>query len=367
MNSLGSNIIYVERWPWTFSDDYPWWEYIQRPQTSYQEMEFIQENLDIADGVSLIAYAGGDNEVSFNNRSIKGVAIAGVSHDYYKIKELVFDEGRYFSLEESYRGKNLVILGATVADVLLFGMPSKVGQEIKIAGKKYTVAGVLKKEGSDLFGFSLDENILIPFNYFRTVFGSANSEFANSLIAINPAEGIAPLEAEYEIRGLMRSVRKLSPKESDNFAINRISLLEDQIGSLFIVLNQAGFMIGIFAILVGGFGIANIMFVAVKERTKQIGIKKSLGAKRVYILLEFLTESVVLCTIGGIMGLSLVFAIFKGLDEIIRRSADMDFTFTLSMENIIIGLAISVITGVVFGIIPAYNAAQMKPVDAMRR
>jgi putative ABC transport system permease protein len=365
VNSLGSNIIYVERWPWEFTEDYPWWEYIQRPQPDYQEMEFLQENLDLAQGVCLLTYAAGKNEVSFGNTSLDGVTIVGVSHDYYQIKDLEFAEGRYFSPEESSRGSNLVILGNTIAEILFPGIPNKVGREVKVSGRDYVVVGVLQREGKDLFNFSLDENVLIPFSYFRTVFGEGNQNAA-SLIAINPKEGVTALEAEYEIRGLMRSVRKLSPKESDDFAINRISLLEDQISSLFQVLNSAGFLIGIFAILVGGFGIANIMFVAVKERTKQIGIKKSMGAKNGYILLEFLTESIVLCTTGGMIGLLLVFGIFKGLDEWIRRSADMDFVFTLSLENILIGLAISIITGVVFGILPAYNASQMKPVDAMR-
>lgn len=366
VNSLGSNIIYVERWPWDFSEDYPWWEYIKRPEPTYQEMEFLKENLTLAEGVCLLRYAGGDNEVSFGNTSIDGVTIIGVSHDYYQIKDLEFEEGRYFSSEESSRGSNLVILGNTIAEILFPGFPRKVGLEIKVGGMKYTVAGVLQREGKDLFNFSLDENVIMPYNFFRTVYGDGAQGSGVSLIAVNPGEGMAALEAEYEIRGLMRSIRKLSPKEADNFAINRISLLEDQISSLFKVLNSAGFLIGIFAILVGGFGIANIMFVAVKERTKQIGIKKSLGAKNGYILLEFLTEAVVLCTTGGVIGLGLVFAVFKGLDEVIRRSAELDFVFTLSLENIFIGLGISIITGVVFGILPAYNASQMKPVDAMR-
>lgn len=362
--SLGNDIMYVQKWPWIWTEEYPWWKYLNRPSVNRRELEQLQQRTEGAKAVCILFFVNG-SKVLAGDRIADGVNVTGASYDYDKIKEMDFTEGRYFTMSESNNAQPVALIGANVAETLFEGKGSPEGQVIKINGVKVKVVGVLKKEGSDLFGFTLDNNVIVPFS-FMSMFANVNGGDGDPLIAVIPKKGVPVDELKYELRGVMRSIRRLSPYAEDNFAINQVSVFTDGIASIFVFINFAGLFIGFFSIIVGGFGIANIMFVAVKERTYIIGIKKAIGAKRIYILLEFLLEAVVLCLIGGVIGLLVVIGLIETLQYFITNIAHNDFKFYITAYNLILGVSISVIVGVVAGFIPAWSASKMRPVDAIR-
>jgi putative ABC transport system permease protein len=275
-----------------------------------------------------------------------------------------FTEGRYFTPGECNNAQAVALVGADVAETLFGGQGRAVGRQIKINGVKLTIVGLLKKEGSDMFGFTLDKDVIVPYSFIN-MFVNRNNPGDDPLLAVIPKKNEPVEELKMELRGAMRAIRRLSPFQDDNFAINQVSVFTEGIASIFSIVNIAGLFIGGFAILVGTFGIANIMFVSVQERVYQIGIKKALGAKKIYILLEFLLESVILCVLGGILGLVTVVLLFKLLGWLVARSGS-NFKFYITTANIIIGISISVVTGIIAGFLPALSAANMRPVDAIR-
>ncbi len=363
--SFGNDILYVQKWPWIWADgnDYPWWKYLNRPVANRRELEQLQQKVQGAKGICILYFAGNANVIAGENVA-EGTQILGASYDYNRIKDLEFTQGRYFTPAENNNAQAVALIGANVAETLFEGRSVIEGEQIKIRGIKLTVIGVLKKEGSDLFGFTLDNNVIVPFS-FMSMFVNMNEDGNDPLVALVPKAGVPIDELRYEVKGAMRSIRKLSPFEEDNFAINQVSVFTAGIASIFSIINLAGLFIGGFSILVGTFGIANIMFVSVQERVYQIGIKKALGAKKIYILLEFLLEAVMLCLFGGLIGLVTVILLFKILGWVVANSGS-DFKFYITFQNIIVGLSISIITGILAGFLPAWSAANMKPVDAIR-
>lgn len=363
--SFGNDILYIQKWPWIWADgnDYAWWKYLNRPNTNRRELELLQQKVKGAEGICILYFSGNANVVAGENVAERS-QIQGVSYDYNRIKEMEFVHGRYFTPSESNHARAVAIIGDAVAESLFPNRSQIEGQQIKIKGVKVTVIGVLKKEGSDLFGFTLDNNVIVPYT-FMSMFVNTNDIGNDPLLAIVPKKGVPMDELRYEVKGAMRSVRKLSPHEEDNFAINQVSVFTEGIAGIFSIINIAGLFIGGFSILVGTFGIANIMFVSVQERVYQIGIKKALGAKKIYILLEFLLEAIMLCVFGGLIGLVTVILLFKALGWMVAKSGS-DFVFYITAVNIIIGISISVVTGILAGFIPAWSAANMKPVDAIR-
>ncbi|RYG09563.1 MAG: FtsX-like permease family protein, partial [Chitinophagaceae bacterium] len=284
--------------------------------------------------------------------------IAAASHEYDKTWDLEFQEGRYFTANESQFGSPVCILGAEIAEGL-FDSGSPIGKQINVMGRRVTVIGVYKKEGDDMMGMSQDKNVLIPLNLAKGIF-DVNNERYNPQVTVRGKESVSLEEVENELRGLMRSLRRLRPGEEDNFALNKTTMLSNQLDMMFGVITLAGSIIGGFSVLVGGFGIANIMFVSVKERTNIIGIQKSLGAKNYFILMQFVFESVALCIMGGLLGLLLVYI----LSVIITNTSD--FKVTLYLENILIGLISSLAIGFIAGFWPAYSASRLDPVEAIR-
>ena len=361
--SLGKDILYVQKWPWIMSEDYPWWKYINRPSTNRRELEQLQQKLNGARS-SCIVFQAGNANIIYGDHVAERAQILGVSYDYNQIKEIEFTQGRYFTTGESNNAQAVALIGSTVAEALFEGRTHIEGEQIKIRGVKVTVIGVLKKEGSDMIGFSHDNQVMVPFS-FVSMFTNMNDVGNDPLLEIAAKDGVPIEELKYELKGVMRSIRRLSPFEEDDFAINQISVFTEAISSIFSIINIAGLIIGGFSILVGTFGIANIMFVSVQERVYQIGIKKALGARKIYILLEFLLEAIMLCLFGGLIGLIAVIALFKTLGWIIAHNGS-DFQFYITSQNIIIGLSISIVTGILAGFIPAWSAANMKPVDAIR-
>ena len=363
--TLGTDIVYIQKWPWIWTDNnaYPWWKFLNRPVSNRRELEQLQQKVKGAEA-SCIMYFVGNTNVIAGDHVAGGTQVMGVSYDYNKIKEMDFTQGRYFTPAESNTEQPVALIGASIAETLFEGRSHIEGSVIKINGVKMTVIGVLKKEGSDMLGFTLDNNVIVPFS-FMSMFVNMNSLDNDPLIAVVPKKNVPVEELKYELKGAMRSIRRLSPFQDDNFAINQVSVFTEGIASIFVIVNFAGLIIGGFSILVGCFGIANIMFVSVQERVYQIGIKKALGARKIYILLEFLLEAVILCLLGGLMGLITVVILFKILGWAVANSGS-DFKFYITSTNIIIGISISVITGIIAGFLPALSAANMKPVDAIR-
>ncbi|HNP98003.1 MAG TPA: ABC transporter permease [Bacteroidia bacterium] len=358
--SLGNNVIYIQKWPWVpedGGDEYPWWKYMNRPLPAIKEMTEMQRKAETAEAFSYVATIG-NQTIKSGSSSIENALVLCVSHQYNRIKTLDLKDGRYFTENESNSGKALALIGADVESGL-FPKGDAVGKTVTIRGFKINIIGVVKKEGSSMVGNSSDNQIIVPVNFARNLV-NLRSDNVDPYFMVKASPGISTVELRDDIRGDMRSIRKLKPREEDDFALNETSLLSNSLKDMFHVLTIVGWILGGLSILVGGFSIANIMFVSVRERTSIIGVQKSLGSKNYFILLQFLVEAVVLCIFGGMIGLFLVWLLAQA------ASAIADFDFALTFGNITMGLMISAAIGIISGIIPALRAAQMNPVDAIR-
>jgi len=355
MSFIGDKVIYVQKWPWSFGGEYQWWKYFQWPEPTYSEYKYLYDNLESASAVAVMDSRGG---ITLKNGSNSiDAQVQGVSFEYNLISDITIAGGRYFMPLETSNARNVAVVGADIAAALFPGQDA-VGKEFKLAGNKFVIVGVQEKKGESLvnFGGSADKNCMIPFGSFSKLFQSGRKR-ANIVVKGFPDdEGMKSVEAE--ITGLMRTRRGIKPRDDSNFSLNKPEAAAQAISGLFAVLTLAGWVIGSFSILVGGFGIANIMFVSVKERTNLIGIQKSLGAKNYSILFQFLFEAVMLSLVGGLVGIFLVFL----LSFIPMGSLKIIMT----PGNIILGLAVSCIIGVLSGIVPAMLAARMDPVIAIR-
>jgi putative ABC transport system permease protein len=356
IESLGNNVLFVQKWPWSFGSDYPWWKYMNRPVPAIKDMESIKRKSTGTEATAFMINTS--RTVEHLNSSIQGIIIMGVSQDYDKCMAVDVDDGRYFSDLESTSGKNVVIVGSYISENL-YANTDPLGKSIKIFGRKLTIIGVLKKKGENLFGDNSDKEAILPINFVRNIL-DIRTESVDPVVIVKAKTGVSNEQLKDELTGIIRSEHRLKPLAEDDFAINETSLLTQGFDSLFSVIKIVGWIIGGFSILVGGFGIANIMFVSVKERTSVIGIQKSLGAKRYFILFEFLFEAIILALIGGIVGLLIVYL------GTVLVSTFFDISFTLGLGNIMTGMLTSGIIGLLAGFIPAWGAARMNPVDAIR-
>lgn len=354
IESFGSNVLYIEKWAWSMGEDYPWWKYWQRPEGKPEEMREIQKRSVLADACAFMIQV--NKTVKYQNNYMENTTILGVSQDFDKVWNFEIESGRYFSPIESAVGKNVAIVGYEIAKTL-YGDIDPVGKKIKIFGRNIEVIGVTKKEGEGIFENSNDKVVMLPITYCQTL---VDLNEVGSTIIVKAKNLVSNDELRDELTGIMRSIRKLKPTAEDNFSINETSIISKGFDSFFKVIGVVGWIIGGFSLLVGGFGIANIMFVSVKERTSIIGIQKAMGAKNYFILLQFLFEAIFLAVIGGILGLIIVLAL------VLIVSNTSTFHLILTTDNIFLGIGVSAFIGLASGIIPAWTASKLHPVDAMR-
>jgi putative ABC transport system permease protein len=358
VSSFGSDVIYVEKWPWMPEEgqEYRWWEYLNRPVTNVHESQLLKKKLQNARAVSFFAGTGAN--VEYGKSSMENLQLWGASEEFEETRSFGIVKGRFLSPFEINSGKSVAVIGHTIMERLFIKI-DPIGREIKVKGKLLTVIGVFEKEGNSFVGGgSLDDKVLAPVKLLATMIDLRKDE-SSPMIWIRSSDQLPIEEFKEEVRGAMRAIRRLKPSDKDNFALNQSSVLNSAIESIFGIINFAGGFIGILAVIVGAFGIANIMFVSVKERTNIIGIQKALGAKKYYIILEVLYESVLLSLIGGLIGLLMVF-----IGTLIVKNS-FDFDISLSPGNIILGLFISMTVGIIAGLFPAIMAARLDPVKAM--
>ncbi len=360
IEKLGNDVVYVQKISWAEDPGDNFYKYMRRPNVNYDDFKSVNEKVKSA---SLVAFSVGigTRTAKYRSNSFDGAQYVAITPDFGEMFRFEFDQGRYFSSSEFQFGSNKAVIGYKIAETL-FGNIDPIGREIKIGGKKLEVIGVLQLEGDNLVSvFPFDECVIIPYELARKIANlKPNHPFGNSSISIKVAEGVEMAQLRDEVTGTLRAHRRLKPKEESNFSLNELSIISGFLNNFFNVLNMLGIIIGGFAIFVGMFSVANIMFVSVKERTNIIGIKKALGAKRYIILLEFLIEASILCLIGGIGGLVLVSLVTAGLSQLI------DFELYMSVNNIIFGVVLSIVVGVIAGMIPATQASRMDPVEAIR-
>lgn len=356
VSSLGNNVIYIQKFPWSFDPNLAWWDIIKWPAISEKDYQAVVKKNTKAEAICLTAYQA--EKVKYRKNIANDVSVVAVSSNFENIRGFEMAKGRYFSPFEASAGKNVAVLGAVIAEKL-FEKADPVGKEISIAGFKTTIIGVIKKEGKGGISDSgMDDITIVPMNFGKSFINFRNRWIETQLM-IKAKPGVQIQELSDETTMILRAARRLQPDEINNFSVNQASLLSQGLDSIFVAINFGGWVIGGFSILVGGFGIANIMFVSVRERTNIIGIQKALGAKRFFILLQFLVESVMLSLIGGLLG---IFMIFLGT---IVVNYFYDLNMYLTIGNMILALTISGIIGIVAGYAPAYSAAKMNPVEAI--
>ncbi|KAF0198175.1 MAG: hypothetical protein FD166_1526 [Bacteroidetes bacterium] len=356
INTLGSNVLFVQKWPWAFGGDYPWWKYMKRPEPTMADLQEIQRRSQAAEASTYLVQM--NRTIKYAGSSVDNASVVAVSHDYNVVNSIEFADGRYFTPEESAGGRPVAIIGDEISRTL-FENAEPLGKRIKVFGQQIEVIGLLKKEGEKSFGNSNDNQVLIPVNFGRN-FIDLKGDNIGAAIMVRAKPMVSNEELTDELTGIMRSVRKLKPGVEDDFSINETSVITQGFDQLFNVVAIVGWIIGGFSLLVGGFGIANIMFVSVKERTAQIGIQKSMGAKNYFILQQFLFEAVFLSIFGGVVGLLIIFIITQLI------SAFSDMNLVLTFGNIALGVTVSGVIGLVSGFIPAWSASRLDPVEAMR-
>ncbi|MEI6086756.1 MAG: ABC transporter permease [Bacteroidota bacterium] len=356
IKALGTNTIYIDKWSYGGGPDYPWWKFMKRPVPKFEEIKTIKQKSQLYSFAAMMIEK--TVNVSYLDNTLNGVNMYGVSEEFNKIQTIDIASGRYLNDAEFAYGTSSVVIGTQVAEEL-FGKPEKaIGSEVSYGGRRLNVVGVIKKQGQSMGGgFDYDKCIMVTYRYFATIY---NPDLNQPKILVQGKEHIPSKALQEELIGIMRQIRKLSPTQEDDFTCNDIAVFSEQIKGFFGQVSAGGWAIAGLSLIVGAFGVANIMFVTVRERTSQIGLKKAIGAKRGTILTEFLIESAFLCIIGGLLGVFFVWLLALGLTSI------LPFPIFISGNIITLAMSICIILGIISGIVPAFIAAKMDPVVAIR-
>lgn len=358
MSALGNDVIYINRKPWMpEAGEYKWWEYLQRRPMTENDLNAIRKNVN---GIKYISIVSNDQvKVKYSDQEAEQVTLFAVSQDFDRIQNVEVERGRYLSSAELEGGNNIAVIGTELYKTLFTGDP--LNKTISFYGQKFTVVGVLKKAGQNMAGFNFDNAVIYPYNAAKSLTNLASMDWNNDpVILVKASDKTDVNEMKDEVEGALRASRRVKPGDKNNFSINQLSQVSERMDTIFKSVNLIGYIIGGFSLIVGAFGIANIMFVTVKERTKVIGLKKAIGARPRSILTEFLIEAITLCIAGGLAGIIVVLLMSLIL------TYGVDFTVTLSVKNFFTGIGISATVGILAGYIPARAAARLDPVVAIR-
>lgn len=351
MQMLGQNVLYVQKWPWSFGPNYKWWDYINRPEIKAEYSEKVQSYSRYVTAVAAIT--GRNENIKYKDKILNNVQITGATPSYSTTAAVDIEIGRYYTDVEDRLLKNVIIIGSTVAEEL-FQNEYPLGKQIRIKGRNFEVIGVMVKQGKFLGLQDMDSNVIIPFKTYAKYFGSRR----NISLQVKYPNAQVMEEGRYELEGIMRRIRKLDPMDKDDFSINRLELFEQQYKTMTGAIYGVGLFLTALALFVGGIGVMNIMFVSVKERTKEIGIRKAIGAKSKEILFQFLIEAVIVCSIGGVVGVFLSWLASIGINQV--------FVAYMDWGTVVQAFVICTFVGIIFGFIPAYKAAKADPINSLR-
>ena len=355
VKSLGTNTIYIDKWEYSGGPDRPQWKYRARPNMKIEEADMIKQRSALLDDISMLLRTGGS--IEYKDDVISNSSVYGITEAQMTVQPINFEYGRFFSNSEFNSGSNVCLIGFANAEALFGNTERALGKQIDVKGRKTTVVGVIRKEGKNFIGWDYDNCIMLPYKYCKQIFPI---EWSNPVLIAKGKEGVTPTALINELTGIMRQIRRIAPKQEDNFSLNSVEAFSKAISESFVMLNVVGAVIGGISLIVGMFGIANIMFVTVKERTSVIGLKKAIGAKKASILFEFLMEAALLCIIGGAFGLFFVYILTLIL------SGPLKFPVYISVPMLVTTVIICIVVGILAGIIPARRAAKMDPVVAIR-
>ncbi len=349
ISSLGSNTLYIQKYPWMSNED--WFKFKNRPNLKMSDFEYVQKHLKV--NADIIPNTDTRKSIKYKDNELTRIRVTGAVRLTERVDALAIEEGRFFTDGEISRKKQNAVIGWSIKDKL-FDKIDPIGQRILIGGIAYNIIGVLEKRGS-LFGFNMDDIVYIPITALFKNYGSHRS--VSIMARIEKAEDIE--KAKDELRFLMRMSRGIRPSEEDNFSINQQAILLDTYNKLTGGLYTAAIGIGALALLVGGIGIMNIMLVSVAERKREIGIRKALGATKGMISFQFIIESIIICSIGGIIAIGLSFLLSIIIDKV------TPFPSSVPLWSVILGLSFSSLVGLFFGIYPARQAAKLNPIDCL--
>ena len=356
LNALGTNSVYIDKWLYNSKGDYPWWRLMKRPQMTSMEMKLLKSKVSSAESMAFKIETS--ENIEYQDNILKSVKYLGISEEIPQIQKIDVEVGRLFQQSDYDRGANNIVLGNEIATQLFDKPENAVGKQVMLKDRKAYVVGLIKKQGKNMIDmWDFDNAVVMPASYLKTMILEKN---ASPVIIVKGKDQVPLEELKDDLTAAMRSIRKLKPREEDNYSLNDIEPMKEITNGIFAGINQGGWAIAALSLLVGMFGVANIMFVTVRERTSQIGLKKAIGARRSTILLEFLMESAFLCIMGGAIGILLVFI----LTQIFSRV--LDFPIFISVGIMGIAVSICIVIGILAGIIPASIAARMDPVVAIR-
>lgn len=352
ISSLGTDVVYIERWPWVQDSGTKWWEIINRPNITKDVADALNRHSRTVEAATAVVSTGGP--ITAGNNSVFGASIRGTTANYPLVHSVELESGYFYSEFDDVAARDVAVIGATIAEEL-FPITSPLGKDIKVNGHRYRVIGINRKQGQGTGNGSEDREVRVPFNSFKKHFGT---RWRDASIRAKLLPGITLEDARDEIRGVVRSQRKLDYSEEDNFEINEQASLRAAIEPIKNAIFAIGIGLTALSLLVGGIGVMNIMFVTVKERTREIGIRKAVGARRSSILTQFLIEAIVICLLGGAIGILFTIPVTLLIKAVLPAY--------LGMGTVMLAFGICVAIGTIFGLAPAWSAAKSAPIDALR-